>query len=576
MAAEEDLTDLWQSHSQLDVVLELVFLWLGGVDLACCGAACRAWRQAIRRADVWRCLLVQASSADTVHALASVYDGACPWRELYVASIAPWRQVTCLTPDRPARLAAAALNRAGDLLAIAAEDCSFTVWMYENGKWARAGAGSVTLGWTGVERAEWAPDAPLLLLAGSAPLSAQRGALAVLRPQNEDSLESWVVAARATGGGGCWAGEGFLSLELSRLSALEHAPVFGTDVWLNAPTQETEDEFAGTAARVLRIYNEKRAVITQVVCADAPLDARTAQEWAEAEATVRAEDMRVDASADPTSADPAYAPEVVKLEELGPDEAYYRVIYDRGRTSDTPNAWIRVVVLACGGVLGVWPLPRERPPPLHVPDDALRLRMRARAERRQREAEAAAAGEVEEEAPELSTAELRARCDPPTARLRLPGNVLGLTALQNGRAVWASVSGGAICASLPALRVLRIVLAKPGNGSPHYMQPHVTDEYFGSPCGGSSPTAYVWGPAGASTKLSGEAPALAVLLRCRALPEALLLTEDKLQVWQSTAPRARWPDDDNGDNASDYSDNNYDSSSNSNISDSNWRPSDRD
>ncbi|XP_063359129.1 uncharacterized protein LOC134648538 [Cydia amplana] len=567
MAAAEELADLWQSHSQLDVVLELVFLWLGGVDLACCGAACRAWRQAIRRADVWRCLLVQASSADTVHALASIYDGACPWRELYVSSIAPWRRVASLTPERPARLAAAALNRDGNLIAVAAEDCSFTIWELENGKWARAGAGSVALGWTGVARAEWAPDAPLLLLAGSSPLSAQRGALAVLRPRNEGSLESWVVAARATGGGGCWAGEVFLSLELSRLSAMEHAPVFGTDVWLNAATQETEDEFAGTAARVLRIYNEKRAVVTQAVCADAPLDARAAQEWAEAEATARAEDMRIDASSDSTSADPAYAPEVVKLQEYGPDEAYYRVIYDRGRASDTPNAWIRVVVLACGGVLGVWPLPRERPPPLRVPDDALRTRMRARAERRQREAEAAAAGEVEEEAPEPSTAELRARCDPPAARLRLPGNVLGLTALQNGRGVWASVSGGAICASLPALRVLRIVLAKPGNGSPHYMQPHVTEEYFGSPCGGSSPTACVWGPAGASTKLSGDTPALAVLLRLRPRPEAFLLTEDALQVWQCTAPRAPRPDD-NGDNASDYSDNNYDSGSDNYSSDS--------
>ncbi|XP_047987500.1 uncharacterized protein LOC125227280 isoform X2 [Leguminivora glycinivorella] len=380
-----------------------------------------------------------------------------------------WRRVACLTPERPARLAAAALNRAGDLLALAAEDCSFTVWVLENGLWTRVGAGSVALGWTGVARAEWAPDAPLLLLAGSAPLSAQRGELAVLRPR-DGSLESWVVAARASGGGGCWAGEGFLSLELSRLSAPEHAPVFGTDIWLNAATQETEDEFAGTAARVLRIYNEKRAVITQAVCADAPLDARSAQEWAEAEATVCAEDMHAD---NPTSTDVAHAPEIVKLEEMGPGEDYYRVIYDRGRSSNTPNAWIHVVVLACGGVLGVWPLSRERPPPLRVPDDALRTRMRARAERRQREAEAAAAGEVEEEPPEPSIAELRARCDPPTARLRLSGNVLGLTALQNGRAVWASVSGGAICASLPALRVLRIVLAKPGGGSPHYLTPHV-------------------------------------------------------------------------------------------------------
>ncbi|XP_061708029.1 uncharacterized protein LOC133518371 [Cydia pomonella] len=184
MAAEEIATDLWQTHARLDVVLELVFLWLGGVELACCGAACRAWRQAIRRADVWRCLLVQASSADTVHALASIYDGACPWRELYVSCIAPWRRVTCLMPERPARLAAAALSCDGNLLAIAAEDCSFTIWVLANGNWARVGAGSVALGWTGVVRAEWAPDAPLLLLAGSAPLSAQRGALAVLRPRN--------------------------------------------------------------------------------------------------------------------------------------------------------------------------------------------------------------------------------------------------------------------------------------------------------------------------------------------------------------------------------------------------------
>ncbi|XP_063529957.1 uncharacterized protein LOC134741118 [Cydia strobilella] len=107
------------------------------------------------------------------------------------------------------------------------------------------------------------------------------------------------------------------------------------------------------------------------------------------------------------------------------------------------------------------------------------------------------------------------------------------------------------------------------------MQPHVTGEYFGSPCGGSSPTACVWGPAGGVARLSGDAPALALLLRCCALPEALLLTEDKLQVWQCTAPRAPRPDDDDGDNASDYSDNNYDCSSN-NSSDRDWRPGDPD
>lgn len=71
---------VWQHDPRLASVLELVFWWLGGSELARAGAACRAWRAAARAARAWRRLLAAraprlapADSEDAMRALARLY-----------------------------------------------------------------------------------------------------------------------------------------------------------------------------------------------------------------------------------------------------------------------------------------------------------------------------------------------------------------------------------------------------------------------------------------------------------------------------------------------------------------------
>ncbi|KAI8427283.1 hypothetical protein MSG28_001870 [Choristoneura fumiferana] len=136
---------------------------------------------------------------------------------------------------------------------------------------------------------------------------------------------------------------------------------------------------------------------------------------------------------------------------------------------------------------------------------------------------------------------------------------------ERGRCVWASLArgrrggGGAVCAGLPGLRVLRAVTAPPRAPLPsasdaYYLQAAACAEYFASPGGGWSGEVRVWGAApGEGARLAHAAPALAVLLPPRrarapspaprapaaplAPPRALVLTEDALHVWECLAPR---------------------------------------
>ncbi|KAI8427282.1 hypothetical protein MSG28_001869 [Choristoneura fumiferana] len=434
----------WQRDARLATVLELVFWWLAGASLARAGATCRAWRGAARAARAWRRLLAARSPArpdGALRALAQLYGGACPWRSLYLAAAAPWRVVARVAPAGP--LASPPPRSAPPGTAWRSPPTPRRHRVARARRRLAAG-GRRLGGAAGLERRDAGrvgrrAGAPRLLLAGAC-AGASRGALAApggrrapARPRGRrragaapaadraraagrvarraGGAGAWrgrgrrggrlARAARAGGSGGCWAGgASFLSLELTRLSAPPHAPHFATDVWLNAAEQvsadrspaprrvescgrvltETHCEFAGVAERVLRVYNEELALVTQVVCVETPLDARAAQEWAEAEAEAAA-----DAELDEEDVRPRGAPGG-PLDEQPPGEPYYRAtqqVGDAGGAMGEGGAGcrVRLVVLACGARLLALALAGGAPPPLRA-RTALAERVAARARQR--------------------------------------------------------------------------------------------------------------------------------------------------------------------------------------------------
>ncbi|XP_026738313.1 uncharacterized protein LOC113501379 [Trichoplusia ni] len=317
---------LWQSEEQLcGVVLHEVFAWLSGPQLARAGAACRAWRRAAAEPAHWRRLL-QSRAGRAVPRPGPAGDAAA-WRQEYVSACAGWRLLA--RHRASAALLHASLAPGGERLALGAADASVGVWGAGRARAAWRELARLELrrrGWSAVARVCWAPAAPAapasrLLLAGPLALSAD-WELVVLHVQEDGQCGSISSRVRCSAGAaGCWAdavGDSFLSLELRRLGP----GLFYTSVWLNAATQETQSEYTGVRAPLLRIYNEDSAHITHAAVASAPDEDE---------------------------------------ESSGP--AYWRAVRPRA-SATAPGP--RVLLAGGGRLLRAWPVAAPRPPPLQA------------------------------------------------------------------------------------------------------------------------------------------------------------------------------------------------------------------
>lgn len=156
----------------------------------------------------------------------------------------------------------AALAPAGDALALLAEDASLALWRRVVGEWREVWRERPAANqWSGAVRVTWAHTGTRLLVSGVCVLL-HHWELLVLRLNDEYVYGGVSCRARTSAGAaGCWAdliGDTFLSFELQLLGP----GLACTTVWLNAATQETQSEYIGVTAPLLRVYNEGGAHIT--------------------------------------------------------------------------------------------------------------------------------------------------------------------------------------------------------------------------------------------------------------------------------------------------------------------------
>ncbi|XP_030029387.1 uncharacterized protein LOC115446750 isoform X1 [Manduca sexta] len=511
---------LWQSEqARCGVVLREVFLWLPGASLARAGATCRAWRRAAAEPALWRRLVLRTASPrahDTLLATTENYE----WREEFVCAHAQWK----LTRTIPATAGGAtlihgALAPRDPWLALAADDASVTVWARGVGStWRERWRHELreARGWASAARVLWAESGRRLLVAGPRALADVSSSWELLVLQFDDECHGREISRTrcSAGAAGCWAGPGgecYLALQTSVL-----APgVACTAVWLNTATQETQSEYAGVTARLLRVYNEDGANILLARVLELP--------WS-----------------------------VLDAPPAGDDAAYYRATRVRTDNDDAPptknkqeGEWshLRVLVLGwdsgrvgSGGRVCAWSLGAPQPPPVQA-TAAGSLRARYLAHRERMRA-------PPPDPPPPAEADVRALCTAPEAECTLPAPPLGLVAHPGGRCVWVNTADGQVwCMSVPALVPLRSLpppLPRPAGPAPalYYAEPSATHHHVAAPAGALSGSACVWatlGDACAVLDARPAAPAAAALLLPGWPLSALILAGDAFHVWRSRA-----------------------------------------